>query len=222
MAKKTIAIDGPAGAGKSTVARLVAKRLNYLYIDTGAMYRAITYKVMQQKIPLDDHHALTELAQNTNIKLINRNGRNLVFCDEHDVTEQIRDPEVSRNVSLVSLVPGVRQKMVQLQREMARDGGVVMDGRDICTVVLPDADCKIFLTASVEERAWRRRKEFEVKGYPISWESVKEDIMQRDLLDSQRAVSPLVKSPDAYLIDTTGLTIDTVIKRILNLCLGDD
>lgn len=218
MPKKIIAIDGPAGAGKSTVARLVAQKLDYLYIDTGAMYRALTYKAMEMKIPLTDAELLTKLAHNTEIKLVNRNGNISVICDGKDISQEIRDPEVSKNVSLVALVKGVREKMVEAQRLMTRNGGVVMDGRDISTVVLPQADCKIFLTASVEERARRRCEELGQKGYQLSLEKVKEDIYHRDILDIEREVGPLIQAPDAFLIDSTGLTVDTIVQKILNLC----
>lgn len=218
MPRKIIAIDGPAGAGKSTVARLVAQKLNYLYIDTGAMYRALTYKAMKRNIPLKDGELLTQLAHNTKIELMNKKGNISVICDGKDITQEIRDPEVSKNVSLVALVPGVREKMVQAQRYMARKGGVVMDGRDITTVVLPQADCKIFLTASVEERAKRRCKELTEKGYQVSLEKVEEDIYQRDLLDIKREVGPLIQATDAYVIDSTGLTVDSIVERIFDLC----
>ncbi|MEL7565132.1 MAG: (d)CMP kinase [Dehalobacterium sp.] len=218
MPKKIIAIDGPAGAGKSTVARLVAKELNYLYIDTGAMYRALTYKAMKMGIPLTDAKLLTQLSHHTEIELINENGNINVICDGKDISQEIRDPEVSKNVSFVALVKGVREKMVEAQRQMTKNGGVVMDGRDICTVVLPQADCKIFLTASVEERARRRCKELAEKGYPVSLEEVKEDIYRRDLLDIEREVGPLIQAPDACLIDSTGLKIEDIVQKILDIC----
>ncbi len=222
MLKKIIAIDGPAGAGKSTVARLVAKHLNYLYIDSGAMYRAITYKALKLGVPLTDEKALTELTSNTEIKLENKNGAIFVYCDGENITDKIRDPEVSNYVSLIALVPGVRKIMVRLQQIMATSGRVVMDGRDIGTVVLPNADCKIFLTASVEERAKRRLQELDLKGFNVTLEKVKEDIAQRDLLDTERKIGPLMKSPDAYLIDSTGLTVDKIVGMILSLCQGSD
>lgn len=216
MRNKIIAIDGPAGAGKSTVARLVAARLGYLYIDSGAMYRAITKKAMDLQIPFDDWVALTNLANDTDIKLVNKKGETIVYTDGDDVTEAIRAPEVSQNVSVVAIVPGVRQRMVELQRNMAKYGGVVMDGRDICIHVLPWADHKFFLTASVEERAIRRCRELEAKGFAINLDEVKKDICRRDLMDSQREIAPLVQALDAQLIDSTGLTIEEVIEKILD------
>lgn len=218
MPKKIIAIDGPAGAGKSTVARLVAQRLNYLYIDSGAMYRALTYKAMKMKISLENGLLLTELAKNTKIELMNKGGKVIVLCDGQDISLEVRDPEVSKNVSLVAMVPGVREKMVEAQRLMAQDGGVVMDGRDITTVVLPQADCKIFLTASVEERARRRCQELACRGYQVPFAEVKEDIFRRDLFDVEREVGPLIQAPDAFLIDSTGLTIENIVQKILDLC----
>lgn len=215
-----IAIDGPAGAGKSTVARLVAEHLNYLYIDTGAMYRAITLKAMRTNISLNDQASLTELATNTDVKLINDGNITRVFCDNLEVTEEIRSPGVNQNVSLVSTVPGVRNRMVELQREMAKTGNVVMDGRDISTYVLPNADFKFFLTASQNERAIRRCNELKARGYIVDLEKVTKDLIERDLMDTQREMAPLIQAPDAIMIDTSGLTIDQVVERILTICRG--
>lgn len=222
MKKKCIAIDGPAGAGKSTVARLTAERLGYIYVDTGAMYRALTYKAMSLGLPLDDGASLEALARETEISLEAKGREQRVTCDGQDVTNAIRDPEVSQNVSQVALVPGVRVRMVELQQAMAKGGGVVMDGRDIGSQVLPNADCKFFLTASVEERASRRCRELKDKGYPAPLEEVKEDIARRDATDSQRAVSPLVRVADAVLIDSTCLTVNEVVDAIVAQCGGSD
>lgn len=218
MDKKAIAIDGPAGAGKSTVARLVAERLKYLYIDTGAMYRALTYKAMSMKISLDDRDALTCLAVETEIELLNQGKKVITLCDGLDVTEEIRTPEVSQNVSFVALVPGVRKRMVELQRFMARSGGVVMDGRDICTQVLPKAECKFFLTASLEERARRRHQELSGRGFVSDLETVKQDIKRRDSIDEKREVAPLICADDAEVIDSTKMTIQEVVEAIIEVC----
>lgn len=211
-----IAIDGPAGAGKSTVAKEIAARLGLLYIDTGAMYRAITLKALNRHIPLDDEAALTQLAKETDILLKNReNGCLYVQMDGEDVTEAIRSPEVSRLVSWPAKVAGVRAEMVRKQREIAAGGGVVMDGRDIGTHVLPDAEFKFFLTATPEERARRRAAEFRRKGLAVNLDELSADLRRRDEIDSTRAVAPLRQAPDAILIDTTGKEIPTVVEEIL-------
>ena len=219
-----IALDGPAGSGKSTIARAVALKLNFIYIDTGAMYRAITLKALQNKIPLDNKLELTQLAQNTLIRLtyIEANGLSQlrVIMDGVDVSEAIRSLEVTSNVSVVSAVAGVREALVKLQRDMAREGGVVMDGRDIGTVVLPDAELKVFLTASVEERSKRRWLELKAKGVEVSLDELKEQIQKRDEFDSNREVDPLRQAEDAILIDTTPLSITEVTDRIVELALS--
>lgn len=219
-----IALDGPAGSGKSTIARAVALKFNYIYIDTGAMYRAITLKALQNKIPLDNQLQLTQLAQNTVIRLkyIEANGLSQLrlIMDGVDVSEAIRSLEVTNNVSAVAAVAGVREALVQLQREMAREGGVVMDGRDIGTVVLPNAELKIFLTASVEERSKRRWLELKAKGIEVNLAELEEQIRKRDELDSNREVDPLRQADDAILIDTTNLSIAEVTDRIVELALN--
>lgn len=219
-----IALDGPAGSGKSTIARAVALKFNYIYIDTGAMYRAITLKALQNKIPLDNQLQLTQLAQNAVIRLkyIEANGLSQLrlIMDGVDVSEAIRSLEVTNNVSAVAAVAGVREALVQLQREMAREGGVVMDGRDIGTVVLPNAELKIFLTASVEERSKRRWLELKAKGIEVNLAELEEQIRKRDELDSNREVDPLRQADDAILIDTTNLSIAEVTDRIVELALN--
>lgn len=218
-----IALDGPAGSGKSTIARAVALKFNYIYIDTGAMYRAITLKALQNNIPIANQLQLTELAQNTVIRLkyIETDGLSQLrlIMDGVDVSEAIRGLEVTNNVSAVAAVAGVRQALVKLQREMAREGGVVMDGRDIGTVVLPDAELKIFLTASVAERSKRRWLELKAKGIEVDLAELEEQIRKRDELDSNREVDPLRQADDAILIDTTDLTITEVTDRIVELAL---
>lgn len=211
-----VAIDGPAGAGKSTVAQLAAKKLGYTYIDTGAMYRAVAWKVLQQQEVTDEQ--ILEVIRDIDVDLHYAKGKTTVTVDGEDVSAAIRTPEVSAVVSRVAALGPVRTKMVDLQRKMAKRGAVLMDGRDIATNVLPHADVKIFLTASIEERARRRWKEMKEKGYDIALETLKKDIVARDKADSEREISPLVQADDAVLLDTTGLSIDEVVARILNLC----
>ena len=211
-----VAIDGPAGAGKSTVAQLAAKKLGYTYIDTGAMYRAVAWKVLQQQEVTDEQ--ILEVIRDIDVDLHYAKGKTTVTVDGEDVSAAIRTPEVSAVVSRVAALGPVRTKMVDLQRKMAKRGAVLMDGRDIATNVLPHADVKIFLTASIEERARRRWKEMKEKGYDIALETLKKDIAARDKADSEREISPLVQADDAVLLDTTGLSIDEVVARILNLC----
>ncbi len=217
MKNLVVAIDGPAGAGKSTVAQLAAKKLGYTYIDTGAMYRAVAWKTLQQKKDVTDELIL-EVVKDIDVNLQYRDGKTTVTVDSTDVTGQIRTPEVSAIVSQVAALGPVREKMVDLQRKMGERGSVLMDGRDIATNVLPNADVKIFLTASIEERARRRHKELTEKGYTIEMEQMKADIAARDKADSEREISPLVQAADATLLDTTGLSIDEVVERILAMC----
>lgn len=214
----TVAIDGPAGAGKSTVARMVAERLGYVYIDTGAMYRAITLKALRLGTDLDDPDALGALVAASRVTLERGPSGERVLLDGEDVTGLIRTPEVSRHVSAVAAVPAVRDRLVEWQREIARGGGVVMDGRDIGSHVLPWADRKFFLTASLEERARRRQAELAAAGHSVSVAELAADIARRDHLDSTRAVSPLVRVADAILIDTTGLPVEEVVNRVLEHC----
>ena len=217
MKKLVVAIDGPAGAGKSTVAKLAAKELGYTYIDTGAMYRAVAWKTLQRKADVTDALILG-VVKDIDVRLAYKDGVTQVFVDGQDITGEIRTPEVSHIVSQVAALGPVREKMVDLQRQMATEGGVLMDGRDIATHVLPDADVKIFLTASIEERAQRRWKEMKEKGYDMSLEELQKDIAARDKADSEREISPLVQADDATLLDTTGLSIDGVVARILAMC----
>ncbi len=217
LKKLVVAIDGPAGAGKSTVAKLAAKELGYTYIDTGAMYRAVAWKTLAQKTAVTDALIL-DVVKDIDVRLSYDGGVTHVFVDGQEITGEIRTPEVSHIVSQVAALGPVREKMVDLQRKMATDGGVLMDGRDIATHVLPDADVKIFLTASIEERAQRRWKEMKEKGYDMSLTDLQKDIAARDKADSEREISPLVQAEDATLLDTTGLTIDEVVARILEMC----
>jgi cytidylate kinase len=213
MKQFTIAIDGPAAAGKSSVAKLVAHSLNYKYIDTGAMYRALTLKALKNRIDPNDEDALANLLDKTLIEFSN----NLVFVDDVDCSKEIRSAEVTNNVSAVSKHKKVRIKMVELQRKLMKDGGVVADGRDIGTYVCPKADLKIFQTASVEARAIRRFQENQTKGINLSLDEVIKDIENRDKIDSSRDFAPLVKAKDAIVIDTSNLTINQVVDKILEL-----
>ncbi|KXG76855.1 (d)CMP kinase [Thermotalea metallivorans] len=208
----SIAIDGPAGAGKSTIAKLIAKAIHFTYIDTGAMYRAITLKILQEHIDWKDEIQLKKLLDHTKIDIIQGN----VFLDNRLVTEELRSPMINRCVSDVAKIPLIREKMVELQRKIASDKNVIMDGRDIGTTVLPNATYKFFVTASLEERAKRRYNELQEKGFPQSLEEVKLEIQQRDKIDSERKVSPLRKHEDAIFIDTTGMTVEEVIDKILS------
>lgn len=217
MKNLVVAIDGPAGAGKSTVAQLAAKKLGYTYIDTGAMYRAVAWKTIQQNKAISEELILG-VVKDIDVTLQYANGKTKVMVGTDDVSSAIRTPEVSAIVSQVAALGPVRVKMVDLQRKMAERGGVLMDGRDIATNVLPNADVKIFLTASIEERALRRWKEMKEKGYAIALDKLQADIAARDKADSEREISPLVQADDAVLLDTTGLSIDEVVARILDLC----
>lgn len=210
--KINIAIDGPAGAGKSTVAKLVAEKLEFIYIDTGAMYRALTFKAIENKVDLKNEKEITDLLTNTNIELTTTAK---VFLDGEDVSEQIRSLEVTNSVSFVASHSSVRFEMLDRQRSMARNGGTVMDGRDIGTAVLPNAEVKIFLSATVEERARRRYEENIAKGFSTDFEQLKQEIALRDKRDSERETAPLKKAKDAIEIDTTHLSIDEVVSSIL-------
>ena len=217
MKKIQIAIDGPAGAGKSTVAKIVAEKLKFTYIDTGAMYRAVTYQAMQQNVALGDGAALTALAQTMKITLQPSAEGQLIFIDGQEVTQVVRTPEVTANVSQVAAHAGVREIMVELQQELARAGGVVMDGRDIATHVLPQAELKIYMSATVEERARRRFIDNEQRGIASTLEELKLAIATRDRQDSEREASPLIQAPDALFLDTTELSIEEAADEILAL-----
>jgi len=208
---KRVAIDGPSGAGKSTIAKAVAKELGIDYIDTGAMYRAVGYKMKENGIGKDDADKLREMLDNTDIDFVDGN----IMLDGVNVNDKIRTSEISMMASMCSAIQEVREKLVVLQRGMGQRKSIIMDGRDIGTNVLTDAECKIFLTASEEERAMRRHKELIEKGEEITFEEVLEDIRQRDHNDMTRKLNPLRKADDAVEVDTTGLTIQQVIDRIL-------
>jgi len=213
--KLIIAIDGPAGSGKSTVSKLVAQRLGLLYIDTGAMYRALTLKAMRKDIDLEDSDALVKLAHATKIDL-SHNDSLKVYLDGEDVTALIRTPELTNNVKFVARVPGVRHEMVRLQRAVGLRHPSVLEGRDIGTVVFPDADYKFYLDASMEERAHRRHKELAEADQRVDFESLKKDIKARDESDMKRSVGALKKAEDAIVVDTTDLTIQEVVDKLLS------
>lgn len=212
-----IAIDGPAAAGKSTIAKIAAEKLGYTYIDTGAMYRALTHKALELGIHINDGKKLEELLRETTIELIPGVEGQVVLLDGADVSEEIRTLEVTNSVSAVSAHSGVRKLMVEKQRVLGSKSGVVMDGRDIGTDVLPDAELKIFMTASVEERAGRRHIENSKRGIESTLEQLKKEISERDRLDTERVTSPLRQAEDAILIDTTSMSIVEVAEMISQL-----
>ena len=210
----SVAIDGPAGAGKSTVARQAAQALGYTYVDTGAMYRAVAWAVLDREVDPADAEAVTMLAERLDIRL-NRDAR--VFADGRDITGQIRTPAITNLTSPLSAIPGVRRRLVALQKAMGEAGGVVMEGRDIGTVVLPDAQVKVFLIASLEQRVERRRNELAGRGVTLSREQLAQDIAARDARDGSRDVSPMRPAPDAVVLDSDHLSAEQVVARILEL-----
>lgn len=214
-----IAIDGPAASGKSTVAKEVAKRLGYKYIDTGAMYRAVTWKALKEKIDITNEDALIALARGAQIEISDlKNSHFAVTIDNEDVTEEIRNPKVSAAVSTISKISGVRAALVKKQRSFADYyPDLVVEGRDIGTVVFPDAETKVFLKASASERAKRRYRELKEKGHKVELLVVERDIITRDKIDTTRVTSPLAKAPDAVVIDTTEKTIGQIVQEIVDL-----
>jgi cytidylate kinase len=213
-----IAIDGPAGAGKSTIARAVARRLGYLFINTGAMYRAVAWKALREGVPLDDAGAVGLLAAEASIELTGDVDLTRVLIDGRDITEEIATPQVGQAASMVSTIPAVRRALVARQQRMGRAGGVVMEGRDIGTQVFPNAEVKIYLDASPEARAQRRYDEDLARGVAVaSPEEMKEEIERRDHRDKTRADSPLTQAEDAVYIDSSAITVDEVVDRILEI-----
>ena len=215
--KLQIAIDGPASAGKSTVAKLVAKKLGYVYCDTGAMYRATTYAAKKNHVAYDDDQGLKEILEKTEIRFVQAEPEQKVFVNETEVTKTIRLPEIANNVSTVSAQKSVRADLTERQRMIAEQGGIVMDGRDIGTTVLPNAEVKIFLVASVHERAVRRFKENVEKGIDTPLDVLEKEIEERDYKDSHRKISPLTQAKDAVLVDTTSLSIEEVVAKIMEI-----
>ena len=217
-----IAIDGPAAVGKSTMGKLIARELGFLYIDTGAIYRAITWKVLKNNINVYDEDIISNLVSNTYITIEKVNCNSLndyyhIFVDGEDVTEEIRNPRIDQNVSQIARLPKIRKQLIYLQRELAEKGDIVMEGRDIGSVILPQADIKFYFTASEEERIKRRHKELINKGYSIDYEKVKKQIIQRDKIDSKRKYAPLIMAKDAILIDSTEKSIEEVKDKILKI-----
>jgi len=210
-----IAIDGPAGAGKSTIARMVAERLGYLYINTGAMYRSITWKALQENIDIEDEDALVKLAEKCEISFQD-NGKRIIL-NNNDISQEIRFPEVDKNISTIVKFPRVRDIMVKQQQLMGQKGGVVSEGRDVTTVVFPNADVKIYLDASLTERAKRRYKELKEKGYNLDVSDVEKETFRRDTSDKSREYGPLRIAPDAVIVDTTDMNIEQVVDRIIEI-----
>lgn len=211
-----IAIDGPAGAGKSSIAKAVAKKLGFIYVDTGALYRSIGVNALKHNIETTDSNSVISLLPETAVELKYIDGTQRVFLNNEDVSETIRLPEASMAASNVSAIPEVRTFLLDLQRDMARKNNVIMDGRDIGTVILPDADFKFFLTASAEVRADRRFKELKEKGIDVDYNQLLEEIIQRDYNDSHRATAPLKQADDAILVDSSDMTLEESIDAILS------
>lgn len=207
-AKIIVAIDGPAGSGKSSTAKRVAEKLDYLYLDTGAMYRAITLKVIRREIESSHPETVVNLLAETQVVLRKNDHTLTIYLDGEDVSELIRSPRVDKEISWVCQIPEVRDRMVALQREIGREGGIVAEGRDMGTVVFPDAECKFYMVASVEERGRRRWLQMKEKGINISPEEIIADIRRRDKIDSERELSPLRKAEDAVEIDTSNMTLE--------------
>jgi len=217
-----IAIDGPAAVGKSTMGKLIARELGYTYIDTGAIYRAITWKVLKNNFNINNENIISGLVSDTCITIERTNTNklenyNCIFVDGEDVTEEIRDPNIDRNVSQIARLPKIRKQLIYLQRKLAEKGNIVMEGRDIGSVILPQADIKLYFTASEEERIKRRYAELKDKGYSVDYEEVKKQIVQRDEIDSKRKYAPLIKAEDAIVIDSTEKSIEEVKEEILKI-----
>jgi cytidylate kinase len=213
----TIAIDGPSGAGKSTVAKALAKRLSYIYIDTGAMYRSVALKVKEKSISPLDESAVSQLASSLHVTLIPEGGQIRVLCDGQDVTEAIRTPEISRLASHISQQRAVREALVRMQREMAKGGGVILEGRDVGTVVFPDAEVKFYLDADSDERARRRYEEMVDKGIKVDLKQTEEELVQRDQNDMHRIHSPLKRANDAIYIDSTHRSVDEIVEEMTRI-----
>ena len=212
-----IAIDGPAGAGKSSAAKRAAKELGFIYVDTGAMYRTIALYLLQNSVDIEDEDALKAALDRIDVRIAYEDDVQHMYLNGEDVSDLIRTPEVSDQASKSSARPAVRKKLLDLQRELAASSDVLMDGRDIGTAILPDADLKIYLTASVQERTKRRYEELTGKGVPCEPDEIRKEIEERDSRDMNREISPLVKAPDAVLLDTSDMNLDEVVQAIVDL-----
>lgn len=217
---KIITIDGPAGAGKSTVSKAIAARLEYLYLDTGALYRALAYKALKNKIDVHNPEDLNAFCQATRVMLKNQDGKIMVFVDGENVDDKIRTEEVGLAASTLSAYPVVREKLLALQREAGARGGIVAEGRDMGTVVFPGADFKFFLDARIDERIRRRHEELIQKNKPVRLEAISRDMKARDHQDSKREIAPLVAAPDAMIIDSSSMDVSQVVEIILNRVVG--
>ena len=215
-----IAIDGPTGAGKSSIARLAAKKLNYVYVDTGAMFRTMALYFLNENINPSEEETVTANCGQIQITIEYQNGEQHIFLNGNDVSADIRKEEVGRQASVIARYPAVRTKLLNLQRKLASENDVIMDGRDIGTVVLPEAECKVYLTASAEVRAGRRYKELTEKGIDCDLAEIEKDIIARDEQDMKREIAPLTQAEDAVLVDSSNLTIDEVVEKICELAKG--
>ncbi|MGN1191642.1 MAG: (d)CMP kinase [Dorea sp.] len=213
-----VAIDGPAGAGKSTIAKLVAKKKGYIYVDTGAMYRGLAIHFLDQGIHAQEKDKVIKACQNAQVTIRYEEGVQQVYLNGKNITSRLREEEVGNMASVTSAIPEVRAKLLELQQNLAHTQDVIMDGRDIGTCVLPNADVKVFLTASVETRAKRRYQELQEKGIACDLEEIKFDIQERDHRDMTREIAPLKQAADAYLVDSSDMTIDEVVDAIVELC----
>jgi len=218
----TVAIDGPSGAGKSTVAKALAKRLGYIYIDTGAMYRSVALRVKEKSISPENESAVSQLASSLHLTLTPEGEQIRVFCDGRDVTEAIRTPEISRLASHISKQKAVREALVRMQREMGKEGGVILEGRDIGTVVFPDAEVKFYLDAEGDERARRRFDEMVEKGVKVDFKETQEQLMQRDHNDMHRVHSPLKKAKDAIYVNSTHRSVEGIVEEMTRIVKSKD